>query len=228
MKIFRLYLFTLCLLAGPLGCSKYPPYEDDAVKLIGQWGIDNNYSRRADEMPEIEHLAIFPDHASYAPGQGTYYLAGSWHDNGFWYRGKDGSEVEAVKVTAPEFVEVHVAAFIVGNSQVITLYKEKGSPAEMQAVAAKFSTPLPNPPPSGTITVGMTEFQVRSLPWKPSKILNAVDWNYISETGGGTPDTGARDQDAMILCYRCDDPRLAELRVTIKDHKVIAVGGGNG
>jgi hypothetical protein len=147
---------------------------------------------------------------------------------GFWSRGKDGQEVEAVKVIGPEFVEVHVAAFSEGSTQVVTLYKEKGSPAEMQAVAAKYPTPLANPPPSGAITVGMTEFQVRSLPWKPSRILNAVDWNYISETQGGSPDTGASDEDAMIFCYRCDNPHLAELRVTIKNHKVIAVGGGNG
>jgi hypothetical protein len=228
MKTLSFALFTLCLMAGPIGCSKYPPYEEDPGKLIGVWGNDNRYSRRVDEVPVIENLAVFPDHAAYAPGQGTYYVAGSWHDNGFWYRGKDGNDVEAVKVIGPEFVEVHVAAFIDGSTQVVTLYKEKGSPAEMQAVAAKYPTPLPNPPPSGVITVGMTEFQVRSLPWKPYQILNAVDWNYISETRGGSPGTGARDQDAMILCYRCDDPRLAELRVTIKDHKVIAIGGGNG
>jgi len=221
----KLGLLALVLLTG---CSKYPPFEDDPAKLIGQWGLDNMYSRRADEMPVMQHLAIFPDHASYAPGQGTYYLAGSWHDDGFWTRGDDGKEIEAVKITAPEFVEVHVDAFTKGSAQTVTLYKEKGSPAEMQAIAAKYPTPLPNPPPSGTITAGMTEFQVRELPWKPSQILNAVDWNYISETQGGSPDTGARDQDAMILCYRCDDPRLAELRVTIKDHKVIAVSGGNG
>src|SRR5580698_7889985 len=118
----------LCLVALVLlvSCSKYPPFEDDPAKLIGQWGIDNNDSRRGDEMPVRERLAIFPDHASYAPGQGTYYLAGTWHDNGFWYRGKDGSEVEAVKVTAPEFVEVQVSAFNPASTQVVTLYKEKG------------------------------------------------------------------------------------------------------
>jgi hypothetical protein len=228
MKHLFVCLFAVAVLVGSPGCSKYPPYDDEPDKLIGQWGNDNSYTRRVDEMPVIEHLAIYPDHASYAPGQGTYYLGGSWHDNGFWYRGKEGSEIEAIKVTAPEFVEVHVDAFSAGSAQVVTLYKEIGSPAERQAAAAKYPTPLPNPPPSGVITVGMTEFQVRCLPWKPSHILNAVDWNDIDASRGRSPGTGASDQDAMIFCYKCDDPRLAELRVTIKDHKVIAVGGGNG
>jgi hypothetical protein len=173
-------------------------------------------------------VVVYADHAEYMPGQGTYYAAGSWHDNGFWCKAKDGSSVEAVKIVGPELVEVKVVAFNADDSQTVTLYKEKGSPAEMQSLADKYPPPLPHPPPSGVITLGMTEFQVLSLPWKPDKIVNAADWNQISEMKGDDPAVGAKDQDAMILCYRCDEPHLAELRITIKNHKVIAIGGGNG
>jgi hypothetical protein len=37
-----------------------------------------------------------------------------------------------------------------------------------------------------------------------------------------------RSADAAIYCYHSDNPDLAELRVTVKDHRVIAVSGGNG
>ncbi len=220
---------VVCLALGLAACTKYPPFTDDPTTLIGQWGIDNNNSRQADEPPILKHLTVYPDHIDYMPGSGTYYAGGEWRGDGFWCQAKDGSgEIEAVKVTAPEFVDVRLGAFLPGSSEVVTLYKEKGSPAEMKALAEKFPGPITYPPPAGVITVGLTEFQLRALPWQPGQTLRA-DTQSDLDAVWGVQDRGAsKDEDAEILCYHSDDPRLVELRVTVRRHKVVAVSGGNG
>jgi len=155
----------------------------------------------------------------FCPGQGTVGTQGQWKDGGFWCEAKDSSRsIEAAKVISPEEVELHLAAFYPGSKEVLTLYKIHGSESETQdlqrSMAAKYPPPISYPPPSGTIPLGMTEYQLKALPWKADKVM--------ASSGD------SKDDDATIYCYHSDNSNLVELRVTVKDHKVISVNGGNG
>ena len=216
-----LKLFVLMGLAAlPSACNRYDPYNPDTANLVGVWAIDNGVYRRAEEVPIEKRLTVYATHMEYCPGNGTYGIQGQWRNGGFWCQTRDGSgEFEAVKVVSPEEVELHVAVFgASAGNELLTLYKEKGSDAETQelqrALAIQYPPPLSHPPPSGVIHGGMTEYQLRMLPWKADKILGAeVESKY---------------NDATIYTYYNDNPSLPELKVTVKDHKVIAVSGGNG
>ena len=81
---------------------------------------------------------------------------------------------------------------------------------------------LSYPPPQGAIAEGMTEYQLKMLPWKADKALGLGD--LLAMNGKDS----TKDDDAIIYCYHSDNPQLIELRVTVKNHKVIAVAGGNG
>jgi hypothetical protein len=218
------------LAASLSACDQYDPQNPDTKNLEGVWAIDNTFSRRADEPPVSQRLTVYATHMEYCQGNGTYGTQGEWRDGGFWCPAKDDSgEIEAVKIVAPEEVELRLAAFITGNTKVLRLYKEKGSDdetAELQrTMAAKYPPPLTYPPPQGVITEGMTEYQLSTLPWKADQVLPAGN---AEKDPDNNEDIVTREDDATIYCYHSDNPQLAELRVTVKNHKVIAVQGGNG
>jgi hypothetical protein len=209
-------------------CNQYDPYNPDKKNLEGVWAIDNTISRRADEPPVSKRLTVYATHMEYCQGNGTYGTQGAWRDGGFWCPAKDASgEIEAVKVVDPEEIDFRPAAFLAGNTEVLRLYKEKGSDEEtatiQQMMAAKYPPPISYPPPQGVITEGMTEYQLRMLPWKADKVISSG--NSVRYDG---EENVSKDDDATIYCFHSDNAQLVELRVTVKNHKVIAVEGGNG
>src|ERR1700735_5529492 len=153
------------------GCTHYDPYNPDKTNLEGVWALDNSTSRQASEEPVSKRLSVYAAHMEFCPGQGTLGTEGQWRDGGFWCEAKDGSgEIQAVRVLDPENVELKLAAFYPGNKSTLQLYKEQGTDAETKALAAKYTQPIAYPPPAGIIAVGMTEFQMRSLPWQPKEV----------------------------------------------------------
>jgi hypothetical protein len=221
------FLFTgLAILLT--ACNQYDPYQPDTKNLEGVWAMDNTISRRLDEPPVSKRLTVYATHMEYCPGNGTYGVEGAWRDGGFWCPAQDGSgEIEAVQVVGPEEIEFRPAAFLPGSTDILRLYKEKGSDEEtaeiQQTISAKYPPPLSYPPPQGAIVEGMTEYQLRMLPWKADQMIasgNSQRWNE--------EEIVTKDDDATIYCYHSDDPQLLELRVTVKNHKVISVEGGRG
>lgn len=200
------------LIVLPSGCDQYDPYNPNTANLEGVWTIDNDYFRKADEQPIWKMLTIYATHMEFCPGQGTVGTQGQWKDDGFWCEAKDGSgEIEAAKVISPEEIELHLAAFYPGSSDVLTLYKQEGNDEEKRAVAAKYSPPYTYPPPHEVITEGMTEYELKMLPWKPDKIV---------------PSPSFRTGEAVYY-YHSDVPNRSELEVTVRNHVVIRTSGGN-
>lgn len=222
--MFRVFTFIILAVAVILltKCDEYNPYRVNTANLVGVWAIDNSTYRRPDEEPITKRLTVYATHMEFCPGQGTYGTQGQWKTDGFWCEAKDGSgEIEAVKKISDEDIELHLAAFFPGNTEVLTLYKEEGDEAEQEAWAAKNSQPVSYPPPQGAITVGMTEYQLRMLPWKADQVTPTPNNNGFEQADD-------KADDAAIYRYHSDKPSLAELRVTVKNHRVIAVSGGNG
>jgi len=117
------------------------------------------------------------------------------------------------KIISPEELELHRSAFDPGSLEVDVLYKERGNDAEMQAIAAKYPTLITYPPPAGVIKYWMTEYELTTLPWKPDHIEIPDDPAYARR---------------MIYVYRSDNPHLDKLEVTVKNHRVVEIKGGNG
>ena len=208
-------LLLIGFVALPSACNQYDPFNPDTANLKGVWAIDNTHSRKASERPILKRLTIYATHMEFCPGQGTYGTQGQWRSDGFWCMAKDGSgEFEAAKLLNAEEIELHLAAFYSGNAEILTLYKQRGGDDEMKALAAKYPQPVSYPPPQGVISVGMTEYQLTTLPWKPDKLMPSL--------GDDKAD------DATIYNYHSDNPSLMELRVTVRNHRVIGIGGGNG
>jgi hypothetical protein len=182
--------------------------DDDS---LGVWSYDNNGTRDPSDTPIMRDLSVSPTHANYSEGDGPHDVTGKWHDNGFWAANADGSgETEVARLIDPLDMEVHVAAFYPGRTDVVTLYKVQGSAAEKAAIAAKYPTPLTYPPAKGVITYNMTEYDLNSLPWRVQ---------YIEAVG----DVYSR---GTLYHYRSDDPKIPPLEVTVKLHHVIEIQGG--
>jgi hypothetical protein len=208
----RLLLFA-CVAVLPSACNQYDPYRADRSHLIGIWSFDNSYIRQADEEPLMKLLTVSPTHMEYSAERGSLGTQGQWRDNGFWCQKADGSgEVEMAKIVSPEEIEVHVSAFDPRSQEVAVLYKLRGSDAEMQELAARYPPPITYPPPVGIIKFGMTEYVLRNLPWKPDQISPTGDEPYSRGT---------------LYTYHSDNPKLDELKVTVKSHHVVQVQGGN-
>jgi hypothetical protein len=196
-----------------VGCNQYDPFHPDTANLVGVWSLDNSMTRSADEEPVTKTLTVYATHMEFCPGQGTFGVQGEWRDDGFWCEAKDGSgEIEAAKMTGPEHLELHLAAFHAGDPGTLDLYKQEGSDEEKKAVAARYPAPYTYPPPFGAIPEGMTEYQLRMLPWKPDKVEPSP---YESAVG------------QVIYHYHSDDPKRSELQVTVRNHVVMQTSGGN-
>lgn len=220
---FQLLLLIGLSLWGASGCSRYDPLHPDTANLRGVWGIDNAATRRADEKPVWQKLSVYATHMEYEPGQGVVGTQGEWKADGFWCEPKNGTgKIEAVKITAPDEVQLQLAAFYPGNREVVTLYEERGSYEEQKALAARYPPPFTYPPPQGVITEGMTEYQLKALPWKAYQVFRV---DPISDDL--TVPTDVVDAP-VIYCYRSDNPHLVELRVMVKNRRVMSVTGGNG
>ena len=195
------------------GCNRYDPFHSDTANLVGVWSLDNSLTRRADEEPVTKTLTVYATHMEFCPGQGTFSVQGEWRGDGFWCGAKDGSgEIEAAKITGPEHLELRLAAFNAGDAGTLDLYKQEGSDDEKKAAAAKYPPPYTYPPPYGVIPEGMTEYQLRMLPWQPDKVEPAQDESQAGK---------------VIYHYHSDDPKRGELQVTVRDHVVIQTSGGN-
>lgn len=221
-------IFILGVVSLSSACNQYDPYHPDTKNLEGVWAIDNSFSRRADEPPISKRLTVYATHMEYCPGNGTYGTQGEWRDGGFWCpaNGAPG-EIEAVKVSGPEEIEFRPAVFLPGNTDVLHLYKEKGSDEEtteiQRTMAAKYPPPLAYPPPQGAIFEGMSEYQLKQLPWKADKVLATGN-----SQKGDVEEIVTKEDDGTIYSYHSDNAQLIDLRVTVKHHKVISVEGGNG
>jgi hypothetical protein len=208
----RLLIFV-CLAVLLSACNQYDPYNPDTNNLIGVWGTDNNEIRQAEEKPVMKQVHVYATHMEYSAGNGTVGTQGQWREDGFWCQKADGSgEVEVAKLVSPEEIELHISAFDPLNQEVDVLYKERGSDAEMESVAARYPQPITYPPPAGVVKFGMTEYQLKSLPWKADQIAPTYDDSYSRGT---------------IYTYHSDNPSLEELKVTVKNRRVVLIKGGN-
>lgn len=179
---------------------------------IGAWGFDSSETGEADEKPVLLSLNVYPNEADYSEGSGSYTKAGKWHNGGFWIENDDGSgETEIARLIDPLDIEVHVHAFIPSRSDMPVLYKQVGSAAEVQAVAAKYPSPLTYPPAKGVITYDMTEYDLNMLPWKP---------DYLSAVGEQSYSRGT------LYHFHSDDPKIPPLEVTLMNRHVVKVSGG--
>ena len=194
-----------------MGCDSYDPYHPDTSNRVGIWALDNTLTRNAEERPVSKRLMVYQTHMEFCPGQGTVGIEGHWRDGGFWGVPKDGSqEIEVAKVTSPEHLELSLAAFYPGNSETLDLYKEEGSDEERKEVAARYATPYTYPPPFGVITEGMSEYELRMLPWKADKI-----------------EPSPYTTGEVIYHFHSDTPGRGEMEVTVRDHVVMRTSGGN-
>ena len=227
MKTLRQLLLIAVLTALLPGCDSYDPYHPDTSNLQGIWADDNSDTRRGEEMPIDRRVTVYATHMEFTKGNGTYGTEGEWRDGGFWCYAKGSSdEIEAVMPVAPEEVEMRMSAFEQGNGDVYRLYKERGSDEEMAGIeremAAKFPPPLTYPPARGAVVGEMTEYQLLCLPWKPDRKIGLA--NEQMSKGEDPVPPGS---DATIYYYHSDNPQVSELRVTVKDHRVIGFSGGN-
>ena len=187
--------------------------EVDSSDLVGVWGFEN-VTRQSGEMPVILSLSVYPTRLEFSNDQGREVKQGEWRNNGFWCQAPDSTdEVEVAKITSPEELELHESAFEPNNPKVDVLYKEQGNAAEMKAIADKYPPPITYPPPAGVIKYWMTEYELTTLPWKP---------DHLEITGDEPYSLG------VVYVYRSDDPHLDKLQVTVKNHRVVEVKGGNG
>ena len=85
------------------------------------------------------------------------------------------------------------------------------TPAEQATIAAKYPGPITYPPPKGTITFNMTEYDLRSLPWKAESVM---------ATGNDAYSRG------VVYHYRSDDPKIPALDVTVMNRRVTMMRGG--
>jgi hypothetical protein len=81
---------------------------------------------------------------------------------------------------------------------------------EAQQLAEQYKGPVTYPPPKGAITVGITEYKLNTLPWKPSQISQDND-NHMPE----------------VYQFPSNDPNKAPLTASVQNHQVISVNGGN-
>ena len=207
------------LVAGYIGYEWYEMQaEGGAIRaemknMIGVWTYDNNDTRMPAERPVFWQVTIYPHRLEYSSGSGSHAKEGEWRNGGFWCAASGGSgDVEAVKMLDEENVELHMSTLDPGNETVLKLYKTMGSEAEAQAIKARYPEPIRYPPPDGVIRVGMTEYQLRSLPWKIEEV----------ETVGQ-----ARYERGTDCIYHSDDPHIEKLHVLLKNHRVTAVRNSN-
>lgn len=225
-KAFQLIaLFSLATLLS--GCNQYDPYHPDTSNREGIWMIDNSYSRKIDQEPVWKRLSIYATHMEFCPGQGTVGTEGQWRDNGFWCKVPGSSEeYEAAKILPDDQLELRLSAFYPGSNEILTLFKREGTEEEKKAIADQYPPPLLNPPPKGIFTVGMTEYQVQSLPWKPT-ISRLQDDAEAERLFADYHIDKTPDVIGTLYTYPSTDPHLTDLKVLVKDHHVISVQGGN-
>ena len=219
-KVFVAILVTITLgLAGFLAWlgSQALPSPDvfmhgpDMHDLVGIWNYENN-DREPSEQPVMLTLEIYSTRLNFSTGNGPHFKDGRWHDDGFWCEAPDGSgEIEVARVTSPEEIEFHRSAIDPADPTVDHLYKDRGSDAEMAAIAAKYPSPLTYPPPASVFKYWMSEYALKCLPWR-------VDHLEV---------TGDRYDRGIVYVYRSDDPKVLPLEVTVKNHRVVKVSSGD-
>jgi hypothetical protein len=182
----------------------------DTHDLIGIWSYEN-VDRQPSEMPVLLSLEIYSTRLNFSTGNGPHFKDGRWHDDGFWCQAPDGSgEVEVAKVTSPEEIEFHRSAIDPADRTVDHLYKDRGSDAELAAVAAKYPSPVTYPPPTDVFKYWMSEYDLKCLPWRP---------DHIEVTG----ESYAR---GIVYVYKSDDPKLPQVDVMVKNRRVVKVSTG--
>jgi len=200
--------FTMCRIetSGP-GANHTPD-------MIGMWGIEPNEGEFHNRLVDYD-VDIYPTHLDYFGNTVRTKLEGHWRNNGFWYAKPDGSgEVEVCHLNDPLNLNLHLSAFNSGEQGDVVLYKERGTDDEMKALHDKYPQNVTYPPPAGVIKYGMSQYELENLPWQSNR--EEVNQDEPEVTRG------------RIWVYRSDDPHVSELRVTLKNHRVVRIEGGNG
>ena len=220
MKVAVVVLVTITLgFAGFLawlGSQALPSPEvfmhgPDTHDLVGIWSYENT-DRDPSQKPVMLSLEIYATRLNFSTGNGPHFMDGRWHDNGFWCQAADGSgEVEVAKVTSPEEIEFHRSTIDPANQTVDHLYKDRGSDAELAAIAAKYPSPVTYPPPASVFKYWMSEYDLKCLPWR-------VDHLEV---------TGEQYARGLVYVYRSDDPKIPPLKITVKNHRVVKVSSGD-
>ncbi len=220
MVLFGFLLVTL-LFAGGLAWIAWQMQVPDLnlrpsvhdPDLVGLWSTDFDDPPDAGKRLFYAEAGVYPTHMEFSEGRGTVRVDGRWHDDGFWIPKADGSgDVEIAKLKSPEELEVHIAAFDPKIDEVNVLYKQRGNDAEMKAIADRYPLPLTYPPPSGVIKFWMTEYDLKSLPWKSDHTEIYIEDAYSR---------------SVKFTYHSDNPKIEPLIVTVKNHRVAKIEGGN-
>ncbi|MEI9998436.1 MAG: hypothetical protein WDO13_04370 [Verrucomicrobiota bacterium] len=184
----------------------------DTHDLIGTWTTDMDMYQSDTRHSYLVYVMIFSTHIHVEDGRESKELQGRWHDDGFWVPNADGSgETEVAHLTTPVDLEFHNSAMVPGDPSLVKLYKVRGSDDEMKAIAARFPAHVTYPPPRNLITYWMTEYDLRNLPWKPDS----------EEMVGDAYSRG------VTYTYHSDDPHRTPLQVTVKNHRVVEIHGGD-
>lgn len=193
----------ILLLVGVLGLLV--ACNDNSAYLIGVWTDFNQSSFE---------VTVSNKDISVKQGNSTYEKKGHWENNTF-YCSSDSSppaEVAVAHELANESLQVEMKYFNPTDTSVFICTKtQRGYNEANPTPTSDSGAAVTYPPPKGAIKVGMLEADLQYLPWKSYKV----------EMQGNDSIHGPN-----IYCYRTDDPKLPELRVTVFNGSVTEVVGG--
>jgi hypothetical protein len=156
-------------------------------------------------------LTILPTRMILQTDTGTLTASGYWKDDTFWCpNASGGGDYEAAKVLPDDELTLQAKAFVPGSDETVMCYKTEPGAAEERHLAQENPGPVTYPPPKGAITVGMTEYKLNTLPWKPTQVSQDND-----------------DNMPEVYQFPSNDPNKSPLTVSVQNHHVISVNGGN-
>jgi hypothetical protein len=192
--IHLVFLFVVCGFLAGCGLG--------VEKGYGTWDVDH---------PHWIGLTILPSRMIMQTDSSDIQASGYWKDNAFWCANPDGSgDYQAAKVVAEDQLVLQLKAFAPQETGTLVCYKTSPGYDEAQQLAAANPGPVTYPPPKGAITVGMTEYKLKILPWHPDQVSQDND-NHMPE----------------IYRFPSNDPNKPPLSVSVQNHQVISVNGGN-
>jgi len=168
---------------------------------MGNWDCDH---------PHWIALTILNHRMILQTDKGNLQVAGYWKNDAFWCpNATGGNDFAAAKVLPEDQLAVQAKVFTPGTNETVIFNKIGPGYAEAKQLAQDNQGPVTYPPPKGAIAVGITEYRLNMLRWKPISV--GLDENNVPQN----------------YQFPSNDPTKPPLTVTVQNHRVISVNGGN-